>query len=210
MDTTYEDHETIIAFTIGYMLKVLKNQKNISDVKFEFNSIRHGNYNEFIRLIDVELPILVIGGDIEPVVIGEGQRSDEINFLKNECDMIQLIASANAMKTFLEKCHLKYGDIIDNDIEDITYRKLAIFEIRIRVHASNHKLIEKGDTLEKIIDKLCKKLDLDESIQQDLHIGRRYLNNVKHNGKENSSWNEKLPIFLKAYDILTSKRIKLI
>jgi len=210
METNYEDHETIIAFTIGYMLKVLKNQRDISEVKFEFNSIKHGNYNEFIQLIDAELPLLVIGGDIEPVVIGEGHRSEEIIFLRNECDMIQLIASANAMKTFLEKCYLKYGNIIDADIEEITYRKLAIFEIRIRVHASNHKLIVEGDTLEKIIDKLCEKLDLNQSIQKDLHDGRRYLNKVKHIGKEDSSWDEKLPIFLKAYDHLTSKRIRLL
>lgn len=206
-----EDLKSIIAFTVGYMLKVLKNKKDISDVRNEFNSIRHGNYNEFLKLIDAELPIFVLGGEGKaPQVFGKGNKDEEIVLLANECDMIQLISSANAMRTFLKKCFLKHGNFEDPDIKDSVYNKLAIFEIRIRVHASNYGLITINDTLESIINKLCEKLEFNSDILDKLHKGRRFLNKVKHNKSNYYLWSKNLTEFEIAYDILTEKEIRLI
>ncbi|WP_274474511.1 hypothetical protein [Mangrovimonas aestuarii] len=206
-----KDLELIIADTVGYMLKVLKNKKNISDVRFEFNSIKHGNFNEFIQLIDSDLPIFVVGGlGKETKVYGEGNRLEEIKHLKNECNFVQMLSSANALKIFSKECFIKFGSIQDDHIPNTAYKKLAIFEIRIRVHASNHGLITEDDKLESIINKLCEKLDFSETSIMDIHNGRKYLNKVKHHKKNNFPWQERLPEFLKAYDTLTEKKIRLL
>lgn len=204
------DLDTIVAYTVGYMLKVLKNDKDISGERKEFASIRHGNYNEFIQLIGGEIPPMVIGGDIEPVVLGEGDRNSELNFLKNECDFIQLNAAGPSLKIFLRKCFEKHDNFNDDDITDETYKKLAIFEIRIRTHASNRKLIQPNDTLETIIDKVGEFFNLSTENIQQLHQGRRFLNRVKHNKNTTYDWKANCNEFNKAYDILSQNKIRLI
>lgn len=44
--------DEVIGEVIGYMLLVLKSGKDISQFKSEFNAIRHGNYDDFIKLIN--------------------------------------------------------------------------------------------------------------------------------------------------------------
>ena len=41
---------TPFASTVGYMLKVLKSNVEITEYNEEFKMIRHGNYFEFIKL----------------------------------------------------------------------------------------------------------------------------------------------------------------
>lgn len=206
-----KDEETVIAHTVGYMLKMIKNNKDISGGKKEFNCIKHGNYNEFIKLIGSEIPIMVVGGvGIEPTVLGNGDRVNELNFLKGECDFIQLNAAGPSMYSFLNKFLKQHGNFIDNDITNITYKKLAMFEIRIRTHASNRKLIVENDTLITIIEKLSKSINLSNLEIVQLHLGRKFLNTVKHNENPNYDWSANTIEFHKAYDILSNNKIKLI
>ena len=50
----------IIEVAVGYLLKVLKNQKRITEYKNEFNAIKHSDYKTFLSLIDGEIPPMVI------------------------------------------------------------------------------------------------------------------------------------------------------
>ena len=45
---------------VGYMLKLLKNNVNINSHMKEFAAIRHGNYDEFIQLVNGEKPFMVM------------------------------------------------------------------------------------------------------------------------------------------------------
>lgn len=47
----YIEENYVYALAIGYMLRVIKNGKDISPFKNEFNCIKHGNYRKFIDLI---------------------------------------------------------------------------------------------------------------------------------------------------------------
>ena len=50
----------IIEVAVGYALKVLNNQKRITEYKNEFNAIKHGDYKSFLSLIEGEIPSMVI------------------------------------------------------------------------------------------------------------------------------------------------------
>jgi len=49
-----------VEIAVGYMLKVLKDRKKITEYKNEFNAIKHGDYKTFLSLIDGEIPPMVI------------------------------------------------------------------------------------------------------------------------------------------------------
>jgi hypothetical protein len=55
-----KNEELIISIVVGYMLKLLKNNVNITSHLKEFSSIRHGNYDEFIQLVNGEKPPMVM------------------------------------------------------------------------------------------------------------------------------------------------------
>lgn len=87
-----KNEELIISIVVGYMLKLLKNSININSHMKEFAAIGHGNYDEFIQLVNVEKPFMVMydNGEI---------RTDNFN-QNNTCDFGMLIQSGPSL-TFL-------------------------------------------------------------------------------------------------------------
>ena len=57
----------IYDFVVGYMLKVIKSKAPIHDFCKQFNAIKHGDYVEFIDLLNVGIP-----DDIVVYKIGQG------------------------------------------------------------------------------------------------------------------------------------------
>ena len=46
-----KDENMPISMVVGYMLKVIKSGKNITNYKSEFNAVKHGDYDRFFDLI---------------------------------------------------------------------------------------------------------------------------------------------------------------
>lgn len=55
-----KDEDLLIGTAIGYMLKVIKSQRPITKFKDEFNSIKHGNFYDFIKSIKEPIPEMVV------------------------------------------------------------------------------------------------------------------------------------------------------
>jgi hypothetical protein len=129
-----KNEELIISIVVGYMLKLLKNNVNITSHSKEFAAIRHGNYDEFIQLVNGEKPFMVMydNGEI---------RTDNFN-QNNTCDFGMLIQSDPSLTKFFNDVKSIYGDVNDVDISDDIYKKLVLFEISLRVHANNNNLIQ--------------------------------------------------------------------
>jgi hypothetical protein len=197
-----KDSEIKIAYVVGYMLKILKNKRDTTKFINEFAAIRHGDYNKFIDLIKKPIPFMVI---YENGIIRGG-----ITSAKNECDFFGLLAAGPSLDKFYETCHLHYGEIIDADFNDEVYRKLSLFEIRIRLHADIHKLTTATDTLETIIDKLSSKIQFSKEEVAAIHEGRKFLNKIKHHTIKDTVWKSNISLFETAYQVLDKKDIRII
>ena len=139
----------IISVTVGYMLKVLKANKKIKTFKDEFAAIRHGDYIEFINLVKGEIPFLVVYNE-GVITSGALPPSPE------DIDFELLLKAGPSLKLFYKNCKRLYGKIIDNDISDETFEQGALFEINLRIHANNSKLLNQREDLVNIIEKLGK------------------------------------------------------
>jgi hypothetical protein len=170
----------IIEVVIGYMLKVWKAKKEIIKFKSEFNSIRHGNYFEFINLINEPFESFVS--------YKNGVVSLEAKSHKEDCDFEGLLKSGNSMMKFYKACLQEYGYIIDNDIDDEIFYDVALFEISIRMHAKNNNLISERENLKTIIPKLCKYNNISESEIILIDKGRIFLNMIKHYKNQFPTW----------------------
>ena len=199
MNITKDYNDLKIAHVVGYMLKVLKNKKQNNKYKQEFASIRHGNYNQFIQLMNVGLP--------EMVVYSNGEIKVNPTFVIGECDFIGLVSSGPSLDKFEYDIKAEYGEIIDDDFSDELYRKLVVFEAGIRMHVSNHKLISNGDTLIKIIDKLPTIFPLTKKEVNKIQDGRKFLNKVKHHKDTETSWKNNVNLFEDAYSVLEKHKI---
>jgi hypothetical protein len=193
-----------IEVAVGYMLKVLKNEKRITNYKNEFNSIKHGDYKTFLSLIGGEIPQMVIsnGGTIRP----------EENNPNYDCDFEGLLKSGPSLLIFLKKCFLIYGNIQDSDIPDSVYHKIVVFEIAIRMHANNNNLLDKSSRIELIhvIKILSNHLQLSEEEECKLQNARVFTNMIKHFKNQYSSWEEGIKVFLNGFEVLESHQIKVI
>lgn len=190
----------IIAVVVGYMLKVLKSGKEISEYKKEFNAIRHGDFIRFINLVKGPIPFMVTYNE---GVITSGNIPPQEDNIAFEL----LLKSGPSLKIFYANCLLVYGSINDPDVTDEMYEMLAIFEISLRIHASNNKLITVNDLLVTVIDKLgafksMPLIDIDK-----IHLGRRFLNMVKHNKDQFPTLAEGIFSFKIAYEILNQYRL---
>lgn len=188
-----------ISHVVGYMLKVLKNKLQDGKYKQEFASIRHGNYNEFIELMNVGLP--------EMVVYSNGEIKVNPKSIKGECDFIGLVSSGPSLDKFESDIKAEYGEIVDVDFSDEIYRKLVVFEAGIRMHVSNRKMISDGDTLITIIDKLPTIFPLTKKDVKKIHEGRKFLNKIKHHKINDVSWKSNVTLFEEAYSILEKHKI---
>ena len=192
--------QIIIGIVVGYMLKVMKAFKTKTLFKKEFTCIRHGNYPEFISIVNGSVPEMVVykSGNIE---VNPNPKEDNFDF-------IGLVMAGPSMKEFYEKCVKEYGVFIDKDVSDEIYYKIAIYEITIRIHANKFQTIDKNDTLQTIISNLGEYLRLTNEEVETIQKGRRLLNMIKH-GAKSYSWYEESRVFKKAFQLMKEKRITL-
>lgn len=192
----------IIEITVGYMLKVWKSQKKISKYKAEFNAIRHGDYFEFIQLI---------GEAFNPFVsYNNGLITLETESKKNDLDFAGLIKAGPSLKSFFKNCFEEYGEFIDNDISDLEYYDIAMFEIALRMHSNNNNLLKKKENLDFVIDSLCDFKKIPENEKLLIHNGRKFLNLIKHPKGKTISWNVEIQKFKLANETLLKYGITVI
>ena len=186
----------IIEYTVGFMLKVLKNGFDTTPFKNEFNAIRHGDYAAFIKYVGEETPFMVI--------FSNGQIRKEENNPNYEFDFEGLIKSGPSLKKFLIACQKHYGQIKDNDLNEKIFQRCAVFEIAIRMHANNANLLSKNERtkLEKVIDLLCTHKGIEKSESDLLHEGRKFINKIKHHKIGAYNWREEVLKFEKAFQVL--------
>ena len=197
-----KDKILIIEVAVGYMLKVIKAGKPITNYKTEFAAIRHGDYFEFINLIKGPLPFMVTYKEGD-VFIDDKNNPDDIDFAG-------LLKAGQSLKIFYENCINVYGEIIDNDIPDILYCKLASFEISLRMHANNKKLISKREELVGVIDSVGKHHKLTDAEMKALQLGRRFLNMIKHHKGQFQTWQDGINVFNMALNILKEYKLTIL
>lgn len=191
----------IISVAVGYMLKVLKSGKEILHKK-EFNAIRHGDYIKFINL--VEGPMAYIAScNLSDGVLTSGYFPPS----EKDIDFLLLIKAGPSLNIFLKNCRSTYGRIEDLDISDDIYEKLALFEINLRIHASNDELTSSKDVLKDVIDKLGAHKNISSEEIAKIHQGRNFLNMVKHNRKQFKSWTDGIIALNTADDVLKKHSI---
>lgn len=180
----------------------MKSQKILGETKKEFDAIRHGNYDQFIELIK--------GPEAVMVLYNNGViKTSNIN-QKEDFDFAVLIYAAPSLKLFYQKCISEYGKIIDPDLSDIVFERAALFEIIIRMHARNRKLLLEAEKLEPAIEKLCESYKLNTNEKEDLHNGRRFLNMIKHNKGQFGTWEEGVLALKNAFKVLTKHKLSII
>lgn len=192
---------TIMEHVVGFMLKVLKSGKEITNYKEEFNAIRHGDYVEFLKLVNGPLPMMIKWNN--------GLITDESNNPNYDCDFEGLYKSGPSLRKFYHNCHMIYGDIIDSVFDDSIFQKLVVFEIAIRMHANNHNLLSKTERtyLILVIDLLCEHHSMLTEETNSIQEGRKFLNKVKHNNNSNYEWEEGTLKFEEAFNILKQKEL---
>lgn len=191
-----------VGLTVGYMLKVMKSEKKISKFSKEFAAIRHGDYFDFINQLKEPIP--------EMVVYSEGRI--EVNPLqkKDDIDFIGLFKAGPSLKKFLNACLSFYGNIIDNDIPDIIFYEVSLFELSLRMHANNRKLLNERDCLENVINKISEFHKLTHNEHESLQQGRRFLNMIKHFKQQFESYNDGIIAFKKADVVLKKYKLTIL
>jgi len=201
----------IIGPTVGYMLKVMKSGKDITKFESEFAAIRHGNYDEFIDLIKEEKPFMVAWQD------GVISTQDNIS-QKTHCDFAGLVLAKPSLTKFFNNCVKEYGkDLLktDTEISNDIYEKMALFELSLRMHANNNKLLNEHEDLDDVIKKLCKFKNIPPSDEEKLHKGRRFINDIKHHNEPSYkrkflTWSEGVLNFEEAYKLIEDKKLTII
>jgi hypothetical protein len=192
----------IAQVVIGYMYKVMKNEKDISKFNNEFAAIRHGDYIEFLDLIGDEIDFIV--------TYNNGLINIETNIREDDSDYGRLLKSGESLKTFLLKCTKEFGKIADEHLNDETFEKLALFELSLRMHRNNNASRKERITLENVIIDLKEIKRLSDQESDALQNGRKFLNCVKRPNKIKTTWKEGEREFLEAYKILESRKLTII
>lgn len=192
----------IIGIVVDYMYKVQKNKLPITKFKEHFAAVRHGDYIEFLNLINKKIDFIV--------VYNNGTIDNNVSINEKDFDFIKLVKSGESLKYFYKECINEFGDIIDKDISDEIFEKLCLFELSLRMHYNNKRLSKSRITLENVINELKEIKDLSDSDIEILHKGRKFLNQVKRPEKLNQTWEKGTNDFLNAYQILESKKITII
>ena len=194
-----KEQQYIIGITVGYMLKVMKAKKPLGHFKKEFASIRHGNYHEFILSVKAPIPEMVIYNQGTIEVNPESKESD--------FDFLGLFKAGPSLRKFYEKCVIKYGVFKDNDVSDITFYEVAVFEISLRMHANKYNLLKNKEPLETVIDRIGQHKKMKQNEINTLQNGRHFLNMIKHGSKKIKSWREGKKLFNKAYQLMEDKQL---
>jgi hypothetical protein len=193
-----------IEVSVGYMLKVLKNQQRITEYKNEFNAIKHGDYKTFLSLIDGEIPPMVI--------YNNGRIKSEENNPNYDFDFEGLVKSGPSLMIFFKKCLLVYGNIEDTDITDSIYYKVVVFEIALRMHANNNNLLDKTkrEDLINVISFLSKFKNLTREEEEKLQKARNFTNMIKHFKNQYPSWEIGISYFLDGFSVLEKHKILIV
>ena len=191
--------KTMIEVVVGNMLKVMKSGIPIIKYREAFNKIKHGDYDNFIKIMDGAIPPIVIYNN---GTINFGYTSQKVDF-----DFAGLICSKPSLIQFHKDCIKEYGVIEDNDISNDIFEKIVLFEISIRMHANNSKLLNYEDNLEIAINKLSEFKKLSNEEKELLHKGRIFSNGVKHNKLKFPSWEEGNISFINAYEVLANNKL---
>ena len=194
--------ELIIQKTVSYMLKAMKLKLNTQKFQYEFASIRHGNYFDFINIIQAPIPTVF--------VYNSGNIKVNNTIEKEEIDFVSLIKSGPSLIDFFKICLTEFGILVDNDIPDIIYEKTVLFEIGLRMHANNHELIIERELLINVIKKISLFKKMSEIETQKLDKGRRFLNMIKHNKNQFSVWETGILAFEEAYKIIENYKLTII
>lgn len=192
----------IIQVAVGYMLKVLKSDKIIDFQKNEFAAIRHGNYDQFLDLVNGPIP--------EMVVYNSGKIKTSNISQKEDFDFAALIKAGPSLLLFYKSCINHFGKIDDLDIDDETFEKVALFEIGLRMYANNKRLLVENDNLETVIDKISADLKMTYEETSKLHSGRQFLNMIKHKKRKFASWDIGLNAFQSAVFVIDYYRLNVI
>lgn len=192
----------IIEVAVGYMLKVLKSGRQITHFKREFGHIRHGNYLDFINLINGPLPFLVSYKD--------GVISSDNDPTKTDCDFELLYKSGPSLKLFYKNCAAIYGEIEDTDLTDDVFLQAVLFEIALRMHANNFNLLKEREDLVDVIDKLCRHKDIPQSEIDVIQKGRSFINMIKHYKGQFTTWKDGLLAFNMAFGTLEKYQLTIL
>jgi hypothetical protein len=193
---------TKVQVTIGYLYKVLKNGKDTSKFKEEFEAIRHGDYETFLSLIGDKIDFIVS--------YNNGVISNDVNIREDDSDFARLIKSGSSLNTFVKICIEEFGKIDDCDLTNLDFERLALFELSLKMHRNNNAPRENKLRLENVINHLQIIKNLSDSEIKILHQGRKFLNKVKHPEKMKSDWKAELIVFNSAYNILLQKQLTII
>ena len=162
----------LIANVTSLILKLIRKGENLKEYSQYINAIKHGDYNELIKLNDSRTPPMV-------VYTPNGIRYSE-NENHYEFEFEGLLKSSYALIQFYEKHYQSLGEFQDELFTDNDFLRLGEFEVAIRMHSKNHGLYDDREKLEVIINKLALRLKMTTEDISLLHTGRVILNNVKH------------------------------
>jgi len=126
---------------------------------------------------------------------------------KDDCDFAGLLKAGPSLIIFYKKCFAEYGLIIDSDISDEVFGKVVLFELSLRMHSNNNTLLNEREQLVSVIDKLSKFKNLSMSDTDKLHLGRKFLNMIKHPKNQFPSWSQGLKVFEIAYQVLVVNKL---
>lgn len=170
----------IFQVVIGNVLKVMKKDFSSSPFMGEFNAIRHGDYWCFVKLVQ---------GNIPPVVVyNKGHVSFHEELFQTDFDYLALLKAGPSMLNFHQKIKKHYGSLTDPDLPDNAFELMAYFEITMRMHAKNHNLYKGRLDLNQVIDRLCEHYWLSAREKNILHENRDILNQIKHPNGIEKDW----------------------
>ena len=197
------EEKLIYDVVVGYMLKVIKSGALITKFKPEFNAIKHGDYVTFITLIDIGIP-----SDV--VVLNDGNLvpTEQQLQLKN-VDFLSLILSAPSLINFHSKCVQEFGKIIDSNLSDADFERLANFEMVLRMHFNNTFVSENRTNLVRVINLLLTDLGIPADEIKIVQRGREFLNMVKGHKQKFANIEKGLNSFNEALNILDKYEINL-
>jgi hypothetical protein len=188
---------------VGYMLKVLKSGAKLTKFKKEFNAIRHGDYLEFINLIDAEIPTdITIFRDGKQI-----QREKQLE-IKN-ADFIFLFLAAPSLTKFFTECYKEFGEIVDNDLKNTDFENLSNFEMVLRLFFNNSFINENRIDLIDVINVLLTEKRVTPEEIEIVQKGRKFLNMVKGHNPKFSSYQDGLNSFSNSLLILEKYNIVL-
>lgn len=194
----------VIEYTVAYMLKILKSGRKIDFYEDELNAIKHGNYKDFLKLVNGSIPFIV--------VYNAGTIRTEENNPNYDCDFEGLVKAGPSLQKFYKECLAHYGEIEDSDVPDEIYYKVVTFEIAIRMHANNFNLLSnrvRTDLID-VINVLCIHNNLSEVEKTKLQNGRVFLNMIKHFKNQFPTWEDGKQHFLLAYEVLEKHQIRIV